>query len=89
VVGEGLDRLARSFVSAPMAAAFAVYAVAAVAWVYLLRGLPLSRAYPFIALAFALVPLMSHFVFGDNLSLRYFIGLGLILTGLYLTATLG
>ena len=88
VIGQGLERLARSFVSQPMVAALGLYALATVAWVYLLRGLPLSRAYPFVALAFALVPLMSHFAFGDALGARYLVGLAFILGGLYLTATL-
>jgi undecaprenyl phosphate-alpha-L-ara4N flippase subunit ArnE len=89
VVGQGLERLSRSFVSLPMLCALAMYGAATVAWVYLLRGMPLSRAYPFIAMAFALVPLMSHIVFGDKLDARYLLGLSLILVGMYLTATAG
>jgi drug/metabolite transporter (DMT)-like permease len=44
----------------------------------------LSRAYPFIALAFALTPLLAGSLFGgETISLRLIIGLLLILGGLF------
>lgn len=45
------------------------------------------RAYPFVALAFAVVPLLSWMVFRDSLDLRYGFGLALVLGGLYLVAS--
>jgi drug/metabolite transporter (DMT)-like permease len=87
VLDRGVTALMHSFVGWPMAAALLVYGAATVLWVYLLHGLPLSRAYPFIALAFAFVPLMSWLVFRDTLDVRYGIGLALMLAGLYLVAT--
>jgi drug/metabolite transporter (DMT)-like permease len=69
-----------------MLAALALYAVATVLWVYLLHGLALSRAYPFIALAFAFVPLLGWLVLGEPLGARYWLGLGLMLAGLYVSA---
>ena len=44
---------------------------------------PLSRAYPFVALAFALTPLLAGSLFGEAISLRLIIGLLLILGGLF------
>jgi len=64
-----------------------LYGIATVLWVYLLHGLPLSRAYPFIGLVFAFVPFMSWLVFRDALDLRYALGLALMLAGLYLVAS--
>ena len=87
VIGNGTGPLLRSFVSAPMVAALVLYAAATLLWVYLLHGVPLSRAYPFMALAFAFVPLLSWIVFGDALDLRYAFGVTLILCGLYLAVT--
>jgi drug/metabolite transporter (DMT)-like permease len=86
VLGRGAAALALSFASRPMMAALALYAAATVLWVYLLHGLPLSRAYPFVALAFAIVPILSWLVFRDALGPRYVLGLGLMLAGLYLVA---
>jgi drug/metabolite transporter (DMT)-like permease len=65
----------------------ALYAVATVFWVYLLHGLALSRAYPFIALAFAIVPLMGWLALGEALGPRYWLGLGIMLAGLYVIAS--
>ena len=86
VIGRGWSAFAWSMVGWPMASVLMLYAVATVLWVYLLHGLALSRAYPFIALVFALVPLMSWFVFRESLDLRYGIGLALMIAGLYLIA---
>ncbi len=86
VIGRGWSAFAWSMVGWPMASVLLLYAVATVLWVYLLHGLALSRAYPFIALVFALVPLMSWFVFRESLDLRYGFGLALMIAGLYLIA---
>ena len=84
VLGQGTVALLLSFISGPMLSAVALYALATVVWVYLLHGLDLSRAYPFIALAFALVPLLAWLLLGESLSVRYWLGLGVMLGGLYI-----
>lgn len=86
VIGRGWSAFVWSMVGWPMASVLLLYAIATVLWVYLLHGLPLSRAYPFIALVFAFVPLLSWFVFHEALDLRYGLGLALTLAGLYLIA---
>lgn len=87
VLGRGIGVLSVSFLSIPMLAAVLVYGATTILWVYLLHGLPLSRAYPFIALAFALVPAMSWLAFRDHLDFRYLAGLAVMLIGLYFTST--
>ena len=86
-LGQGASALLGSFISLPMLAALALYAVATVFWVYLLHGLALSRAYPFIALAFAIVPLMGWLALGEALGPRYWLGLGIMLAGFYVIAS--
>lgn len=86
VIGHGALALLVSFISRPMLAALALYALATVLWVYLLHGLALSRAYPFIALAFALVPLLAWLLLGESLGARYWLGLGVMLAGLYIVS---
>ena len=86
VIGNGFGALIGSFLSLPMIAAIVVYGGTTVLWVYLLHGLPLSRAYPFIALAFAFVPALSWLAFRDSLDVRYLAGLAIMLVGLYLTS---
>lgn len=87
VLGEGVSRLLLSMFSVPMAVALVVYGIATVLWVVLLHSIPLSRAYPFVALAFALVPLAAWAFLGEPLSLRYLFGLGLMLTALYVISS--
>lgn len=63
--------------------AVALYAALAVFWVWLLTFTPLSRAYPFVALAFALTPVFAGLLFGEAISVRLWFGLLLILAGLF------
>ncbi len=53
-------------------------------WVWALRSTEISKAYPFFALGFVLVPLMGAWLFGETLTLRYGIGVILIITGVIL-----
>lgn len=64
-------------------AAVVLYAALAILWVWVLSFTSLSRAYPFVAIAFAITPLLGGLVFGEALPLRLFIGLLLILCGLF------
>jgi drug/metabolite transporter (DMT)-like permease len=86
VVGQGFGRLAASFLTMPMAGALLLYGVTTLLWVYLLHGLALSRAYPFIALAFAIVPLLGWLLLNEVLGAQYWIGLAVMLAGLYIVA---
>jgi drug/metabolite transporter (DMT)-like permease len=47
----------------------------------------LSRAYPFVALAFAITPLLGGFIFGEQIAMRLILGITLILGGLLLVAS--
>jgi drug/metabolite transporter (DMT)-like permease len=62
------------------------YAALTVLWVWILSFIPLSRAYPFLALAFALTPALGCLVFAERLSMRLVIGIVLILCGLFFIA---
>jgi multidrug transporter EmrE-like cation transporter len=69
--------------------AISLYMLATFLWIDILREIPLSRAYPFIAIGFVLVPLAGYFFFAEPLNARYFAGVALIVTGIYLTALAG
>ena len=74
------------FISPTIVGALCLYAVTTVLWVFTLQQVPLTRAYPFMALGFVLVPLAAMVFLGESMSLRYAGGMVLILLGLYLTA---
>lgn len=69
--------------SPPLIGALATYGLSAFAWMFVLRSVPLSRAYVFTLMGAALVPLLAWAVFKEPLTLRYLIGFALILAGLY------
>lgn len=62
--------------------AMALYGVTSIGWVWALQRVSLGRIYPLMALAFVLVPLGSHFVFGERFSPQYFVGIALIMAGI-------
>lgn len=63
-------------------AAVAVYGLLTILWVWVLTRIPLSRAYPFVVLAFVFTPVLASVLFGESLTGWYFLGLGLVLLGL-------
>ena len=65
--------------------ALVVYALATVLWLAVLRITPLRLAYPFIGLAFVLVPVLAHFILGEPVGLNTFLGAALILLGIWVS----
>ena len=70
------------FLSPLMIAALALYGVATVLWVFVLRTVPLSAAYAIFALAFLIVPVLAHFVLDEPLPPNVLIGGVLIVAGI-------
>ena len=64
--------------------ALALYLGLAVLWVWILSFTPLSRAYPFVALAFAITPVLASILFTEPMTIRLAIGIAVILCGLIL-----
>lgn len=62
--------------------ALALYGVTTLAWIWVLQKLELGRVYPLMALAFVLVPIGSHYVFGERFTVQYFAGVALIMAGI-------
>lgn len=58
--------------------ALSVYAIATIMWLVVLRTTPLRVAYPFVALAFIIVPVLAHYLLGEQLTWRTFAGAALI-----------
>lgn len=59
-----------------------LYAALTVWWTWLLARMPLSHAYPFVALCFVFVPAMAWARFGERVGAGYLIGVALIVAGL-------
>ena len=65
--------------------ALTVYLFSAFLWVYILRAIPLKTAYPFVALAFIIVPFLASIFFGEILSWNNYLGALIILIGVIIT----
>lgn len=69
--------------------AFLVSGSSSIVWIYLLRNIELSKAYPFMAMSFVLVPVLGKFIYGEQLSLLYFLGTSMILMGIIVITKFG
>jgi drug/metabolite transporter (DMT)-like permease len=85
--GSLAERLLALAHNAYFLAALAAYLALSLVWVWLLRFTPLSRAYLFVALSFALVPLAAALAFGEPLSGRFLLGAVLTVCGLILVVS--
>lgn len=65
------------------------YACGALAWIAVLRRMDLSHAYPFLALNFVLIALVSRFVLGETIPALRWVGILVICTGILLVARSG
>ncbi len=67
-------------------AGLAFYGLGAAAWIVVLSKLDLSYAYPFIALNFVLITLVSRAVFSEAIPSVRWVGIALICVGIVLIA---
>ncbi|QOL50926.1 EamA family transporter [Massilia litorea] len=70
-----------SYLNVYLVSGLFLYGLLTMLWVWILRSVPLSKAYPFVALSFVFTPMLSKFVLGEQLSPGYFAGLALIAAG--------
>ena len=88
LAGTGLMGLASNLKAAAiLIAALVIYALATIAWIWVLQTVPLGRAYLFMSLSFAAIPILAHWFLGEDLSARVIVGAGLIVAGVVVTAT--
>jgi undecaprenyl phosphate-alpha-L-ara4N flippase subunit ArnE len=66
-------------------AAVALYGALGVIWLLILKQIPLSTAYPFVAVSFAVTPLLAWLFLADRPAGSYFIGIALICLGVAIT----
>ena len=65
--------------------ALAVYGLATLLWIHVLRSAPLNRVYPLFALAFVVVPLLEHWVWQQPLRWQSWVGGMVIALGVALS----
>ena len=67
--------------------ALCVYGVATIFWIAVLRHTPLRIAYPFMGLAFLIVPVLSWFWMDEQISLNTIVGGTVILLGIWIAVS--
>lgn len=60
---------------------FICYVVVTILWLFVLRSIPLSQAFPALGLTFALVPLASHHFLKEKVVFSQWIGIAIIVFG--------
>lgn len=73
-----------AYINVFLIAGMCLYVALSFVWVWLLRFVPLSKAYPFVALAFVFTPIFAHYFFQEALTLRYFLAVALVTVGIAL-----
>jgi len=68
-------------------ASLALYGLTTLGWVWILRHAPLHLAYPFMGLAFLIVPTLAWLFLGEPLHWRTLAGGALIMAGVALAST--
>ena len=87
-IGTGLDHpkgILSMIMNGYFCIAILLYGLTTLGWVSLLRVVPLKIAYPLIALAFLIVPILGRFFLNEKLELRTLFGGLLIVTGVYVS----
>jgi drug/metabolite transporter (DMT)-like permease len=81
--GTTLSQWIWSFISNPfLVSAIFLYAFTTLIWIYVLRVLPLSLAYPITALSYVIVPILSFLLLKEKISVSNLIGMALIISGI-------
>lgn len=61
--------------------AIALYGIASVAWVFILKNIDLGKIYPIMAFSFIIVPVLSFLIFNEVFGPQYIFGSVLIVIG--------
>jgi drug/metabolite transporter (DMT)-like permease len=69
--------------------ALSVYGVSTLLWIWILSRIPLSQAYPWVAVGLGVVPLLAWFVFNERLGPAYWVGIGFVIVGVLITQYAG
>ena len=76
----------RTLLSPSLIAALAVYGIATVMWILVLKRMPLSLAFPFYGLTFLLVPILAHYLLGEKIGYQTLVGGAIIMLGVFVTS---
>ena len=79
-----LESLLHLFFNPFILAGMTLYVTAMLIWLYVLKNVEVSYAYPFTALGFIMVMFISYFFLSEQVTLMRLAGIGLIVAGIFL-----
>ena len=79
-----LESLFRLFFNPFIMAGMLLYVTAMLIWLYVLKNVEVSYAYPFTALGFILVMAISYFFLAEQVTMLRIAGIALIIGGIFL-----
>lgn len=87
---QGLMGLVTVIITSPLVLlGLVLYGIGALSWIAVLRRMDLSYAYPFLALNFILIALVSRFFLGETIPPMRWVGIGGIVAGILVIAYTG
>lgn len=84
--GEVVPYLFRALLDPIVLTGLALAFIAALAWIAAISRISLSKAYPFMSLAFVLTTVLSAIFLRETVSLKTWTGIGFVAIGLVLVA---
>lgn len=85
-LGEPLQVAIRVGMNPLVVVGLGCYVLGAVAWLTVLSRVPLSLAYPMLALSYAITPVLAWLVLGEDVNGLRWAGIGVISLGVLLVA---
>lgn len=67
--------------------ALTLYGLSTFLWVYAIRYVQISTAYLFMSMSFVLVPLFAWHFLGETITIKYAIGVLMIIGGIFVAAS--
>ena len=81
--GEGLALYLHKFTML----GFGTYFVSAILYIYALKEIPLSIAFPCVSISYVFVSLLAHYFWGEPFTPKHLIALGFISIGIYVLSS--
>lgn len=89
-LSAGLGRTALDLAQHPaILGGLACYAVSVVVWIVALSRVDVSMAYPMLSIGYVVNALLAWWLFGEDVNLQRWLGIGVILVGVTLVARSG
>src|SRR3974390_3800702 len=82
--GAAAPTLVAQVVRPSSLAGLPLYGLAAFLYIFALRKIPVSVAFPSVSLSYAIVAVLGHFLFGEPFGIRQIGGIALIMGGVVL-----